>query len=279
MITRQTSRSPRLVALVVVGALAAAGCSASASGSTLERARSQGSLRVALTEANPPWNFLDVSNKPAGYDVDVARELAGRLGIGKVEFVGSDFGSFIEGVRANRFDIVISGQTITAERRKQIDFSRPYQVNGIAVFARSGNAAVTGLSSLKGRTIAVTEGTTQAEHARTRIPGAKIKTYKNATLALTDVGQGRADAALVSKFQGAYLADKNDLRVKAAGALLETEVNGMTFRKGQKDFKQKVDKALGNMIDDGTLSAISRRWLGGLDMARELRNVPAQQAG
>ncbi|WP_203237665.1 transporter substrate-binding domain-containing protein [Streptomyces sp. CdTB01] len=278
MITHQTSRCLLLTALFVTGAVTATGCSAGASGSTLDNARSKGTLRVALTEANPPWNFLDGNNKPAGYDVDVARELAKRLGIGKVEFVGSDFGSFIEGVRAERFDIVISGQTITAEREKQVGFSRPYEVNGVSVFTRTGNTSVTGLASLKGRTIAVTEGTTQAEYARTKIPGARIKTYKNATLALTDVGQGRADAALVSKFQGAYLADKNNLRVKATGALLETEVNGMTFRKGQKDFKAKVDKALNDMITDGTLSTISRRWLGGLDMARELRNLHAGTA-
>ncbi|WP_245237020.1 transporter substrate-binding domain-containing protein [Streptomyces iakyrus] len=259
--------------------MTATGCSAAASDSTLDNARSKGTLRVALTQANPPWNFLDGDNEPVGYDVDVARELAKRLGIGKVEFVGSDFGSFIEGVRANRFDIVISGQTITAERRQQVDFSRPYEVNGISVFVGTGNTSITGLASLKGRRIAVTEGTTQAEYARTKIPGARIKTYKNATLALTDVGQGRADAALVSKFQGAYLADKNNLQVKASGALLETEVNGMTFRKGQQDLKGKVDKALNDMIGDGTLSAISRRWLGGLDMAAELRKLPADQAG
>jgi cystine transport system substrate-binding protein len=263
--------------LLISGAVTVAGCSASSSANTVDNARSKGTLRVALTEANPPWNFLD-GNKPAGYDVDVARELAERLGIGEVEFIGSDFGSFIGGVQANRFDIVISGQTITEERRKQVDFSRPYEVNGVSIFVGEGNTSLTGLSALRGKRIAVTEGTTQAEYARTKIPGAQIKTYKNATLALTDVGQGRADAALVSKFQGAYLADKNDLPVKTAGALLETEVNGMTFRKGQKDFKQKIDKALGDMIDDGTLSVISRRWLGGLDMAAELRKLPANQA-
>ncbi|MFE9650375.1 transporter substrate-binding domain-containing protein [Streptomyces sp. NPDC006365] len=279
MITTPTSsRRRRLAALLVSGTVLTAGCSAGSSANTLDTARSKGTLRVALTEANPPWNFLD-ANKPAGYDVDVAYELAERLGIDKVEFIGSDFGNFIGGVQANRFDIVISGQTITDERKKQVDFSRPYEVNGVSVFVGEDNTSLTGLPSLRGKRIAVTEGTTQADYARTKIPDAQIKTYKNATLALTDVGRGRADAALVSKFQGAYLADKNNLPVKASGALLETEVNGMTFRKGQKDFKQKVDKALGEMIDDGTLSAISRRWLGGLDMAEELRDLPADQAG
>ncbi|MGW6454902.1 transporter substrate-binding domain-containing protein [Streptomyces sp. NPDC055078] len=274
MITTPTSRIRRLAVLLAAGAAITAGCSANSADDTLGKARSKGVLRVALTQANPPWNFLE-DNKPVGYDVDVARELAKRLDIDRVEFIGSDFGNFIGGVQAGRFDIVISGQTITEERRKQVDFSRPYEVNGVSIFVREDRTALADASSLRGKTIAVTEGTTQAEYARSEIPGARIKTYKNATLALTDVGQGRADAALVSKFQGAYLADKNDLRVKAAGKLLETEINGMTFRKGQKDFKQKADDALSGMIEDGTLSSISRRWLGGLDMAAELRNLPA----
>ncbi|EGX59777.1 solute-binding periplasmic protein [Streptomyces zinciresistens K42] len=273
-ITAHPTRCRRLALTLAAGSVLAAGCSAGSPAGTLDDARSKGTLRVALTQANPPWNFLK-DDKPAGYDVDVARELAKRLGIGKVEFVGSDFGSFIGGVRAGRFDIVVSGQTITDARKKQVGFSRPYQVNGIAVFVGRGNTSVSGPSGLEGRTIAVSEGTTQAEFARTNIPGARVKTYRNATFALTDVGRGRADAALVSKFQGAYLADKNDLSVKAVGALLETEVNGMTFRKDQKDFKQKVDGALGDMIVDGTLTTISRRWLGGLDMAAELRRLPA----
>jgi L-cystine transport system substrate-binding protein len=61
------------------------------------------------------------------------------------------------------------------------------------------------------------------------------------------------------------------------GELLAREVNAMTFRKDSPRFKQAVDEALTAMIEDGTLSAISQRWLGGLDMAAELANLPADQ--
>ncbi|MEV4573331.1 transporter substrate-binding domain-containing protein [Nonomuraea jabiensis] len=258
--------------LLVVLVIAAAGCgSGQAEGDLLQRVKAAGVIRVAQTQANPPWNFLE-NGKPAGYDVDVANELARRLGIAKVEFVPSNFQSFIAGVQAGRFDAVISGQTITDERKEQVDFSRPYEVNGISIFVAAGSG-ISGVADLKGRKVAVTAGTTQAAFAKKSIPDADIKTYDNATLGLTEVARSRADAALVSRFQGAFLAQKNGLAVKPAGPLLESEVNGISFAKGSKTFKQAVDQALGDMISDGTLSAISKKWLGGLDMAEQLKGV------
>ncbi|WP_406690632.1 transporter substrate-binding domain-containing protein [Saccharopolyspora sp. ID03-671] len=255
---------------------ACSGGGGSAAGDVLSQVRQSGTLRVALTQANPPWNFVDSGGKPVGYDVDVARELAKRLGVGNVEFVASNFQSFIEGVRANRFDIVISGQTITAERAQQVDFSRPYQVNGVSVFVGPNNNEVRGASDLADKTIAVSAGTSQESYVREKVPGAQPKTYQNATLGLTDLARGNADAMLVSRFQGAYLASNNKLPVKPVGELLDREVNGMSFRKNAGGFKPAVDQAINDMINDGTLAAISKKWLGGLDMAAELKQIPAQ---
>ncbi|MEV7004905.1 transporter substrate-binding domain-containing protein [Streptosporangium sp. NPDC051022] len=281
MIRRLLSRETvtGVLALVVLMCVTSTACSGPPGGDTLERVRAAGSLRVALTEANPPWNFLDGGTRPAGYDVDVAREVARRLNIARVEFIGVDFASFVGGVQAGRFDIVIAGQTITAERRKEVDFSRPYAVNRISVFVRTGDTSIGGLDDLAGKRIAVSEGTVQAEFARTRIPNADVRTYRNAILGLTDLSRGRADAALVSWFQGVYLAARNGLTVTPVGPALRTYVLAMSFRRGSPAFKQAVDKAVNDMIGDGTLSAISRRWLDGLDMAAELRRTPANPAG
>jgi cystine transport system substrate-binding protein len=278
----RSGRCLRLLSLLLLPPLIAAltACSgagsSAAGGDLLAQVRQSGTLRVALTQANPPWNFVDGGGKPVGYDVDVARELAKRLGVNNVEFIPSNFQSFIEGVRANRFDIVISGQTITPERAQQVDFSRPYQVNGVSVFVGPDNQEVRGASDLPGKVIAVSAGTTQESYVREKIPGAQPKTYQNATLGLTDLARGNADAMLVSRFQGAYLASQNNLAVKPVGELLNREVNGMSFRKNAGPFKAAVDQAITDMINDGSLAAISKKWLGGLDMAAEL-NQPAAQ--
>lgn len=267
---------PFLLALSVV----VSGCAAGSPGGgrdLLDRVRESGTLRVANTQANPPWNYLDESAQPVGYDVDVANELARRLDIGSVEFVASNFQSFIEGVRADRFDMVISGQTITEERRQQVDFSRPYQLNGVSIFIGPADGALSSLADLGGRRVGVTAGTTQEQFAQEEITDADVRTYQNATLSLTDLSRGGVDAVLVSRFLGTYLAEQNGIPVEPTGELLETEINAMTFAKGSPQFKQAVDEAIAAMIEDGTLTEISNRWLGGLDMAAELQALPPEQ--
>jgi ABC-type amino acid transport substrate-binding protein len=167
--------------------------------------------------------------------------------------------------------MVISGQTITEERKQQVDFSEPYEVNGVSIFVAQSNTAIKTLEDLKGKRIAATAGGTQEKFARERIPNAEVKSYENATLALTDVGLGRADAYLGSRFVGAYLAQKNGLPVKPTPGFIEREVNAMSFKKGEGAFKEAVDRALAGMVADGTLSRISQKWLGGLDMADKLK--------
>ncbi len=252
---------------------AALPASAAQAGELLAEVKSRGVLRVANTQANPPWNFRNEKNELVGFDVDVAREVARRMGIPKVDFVQSTFQNFILGVQTEKYDIVVSGQTITEERKRQVDFSDPYQVNGVSVFVNAANQTIRTKEDLAGKRIAASAGGTQEQQAR-QIPGAEVKTYENATLALTDVGIGRADAYLGSRFVGAYLAEKNGLKVKALPGLLYKEVNAMTFRKGEAALKAEVDRALAAMIADGTFSRISTQWLGGLDMAEELKALP-----
>lgn len=269
---RHTSHAMLFGVLIVT--LAALAVPAAGSQDLLARIKTSGTLRVANTQASPPWSFIDERNQPAGYDVDVANDLAKRLGIGRVEFIASTFQNFIQGVQSDRFDIVISGQTVTEERRQQVDFSVAYQVNGVSIFVQSANTTITKQADLAGKRIGVTAGSTQERFARENIPGADVRTYENAILALTDLHIGRIDAALYSRFVGAYLVQKNGLKVKAAPGLLNSEVNAMSFKKDQATFKAEVDKAVAAMIADGALTTISKRWLGGLDMAEELKKLP-----
>ncbi|MBI2755891.1 MAG: transporter substrate-binding domain-containing protein [Chloroflexi bacterium] len=253
---------------------AATTSSAPAATGVLGQARSRGVLRISNTQASPPWNFTDEKNQVVGYDADVSNELIKRMGIPKLEFVQGTFQTFIPGVQTDKWDIVIAGQTVTEERKQQVDFSAPYQVNGVSIFVNQSNDAIKAEADLAGKRIAVSSGSTQEKFAREKIPNAEVKTYENATLALTDVGLGRADAYIGSRFVGAYLADKNGIKVKATPGFLEQEVNAMSFKKGETALKAEVDKALKSMVDDGTLAAISKKWLGGLDMAEELKKLP-----
>ena len=274
------SRRRLLLGAIIVPAVATRWSGISLAQSTpeasglLAEVRERGVLRVSNTQASPPWSLLDETNAPAGYDVDVAREIAARLGIPEVEFIQGTFQNFIPGVQTGTFDIVIAGQTVTEERKEQVDFSLPYQVNGVAIFVAADNDTIQSQDDLAGKRIAVTAGSTQEEFVRQNVPDAQVQTYENATLALRDVALGRADAALFSRYVGSYLAEQNGLAVKPTPELLNSEVNAMSFRRGEADFKAAVDQALLDMIEDGTLTAISEQWLGGLDMTEELLKLP-----
>jgi len=285
--TRRHQLLRRTAALAAGIALLAAGCGsgepagvddlatdgATREGDVLEQIRADGVLRVSNTQANPPYSFVDDSNNVVGFDVDVAEEIASRIGIDEVEFIVGTFQTFIPGLQSDKWDVVVSGLTITEERQEQVDFSCPYQVNDVAIFVAQGVEGIEEEADLAGRRIAVTAGGTQEEQAN-QIEGAMVLTYDNATLALSDVAAGRADAYIGSKFTGAYLADQNNLDVSPAEGYLSREINAMAFPKGQEELIAAADEALAEMIDDGTLSDISREWLGGLDMVEGLSELP-----
>lgn len=285
--TRRHQLLRRTAALAAGIALLAAGCGsgepagvddlatdgATREGDVLEQIRADGVLRVSNTQANPPYSFVDDSNNVVGFDVDVAEEIATRMGIDEVEFIVGTFQTFIPGLQSDKWDVVVSGLTITEERQEQVDFSCPYQVNDVAIFVAQGVEGIEEEADLAGRRIAVTAGGTQEEQAN-QIEGATVLTYDNATLALSDVATGRADAYIGSKFTGAYLADQSDLDVRPAEGYLSREINAMAFPKGQEELIAAANEALAEMIDDGTLSDISREWLGGLDMVEGLSELP-----
>lgn len=243
-------------------------------GNVLDAVRASGTLRVSNTQSNPPYSFVDESNQLVGFDVDVARELARRMGIRNVEFVPGNFQTFIPGLNANKWDAVVSGLTVTEERQKQVAFSCPYQVNEVSIFVAQGARQVSAPQELSGKRVAVSAGTTQEEQVRT-IPNVQVLAYDNSTLALRDVATGRADAYVGSKFTGAYLAKQNNLNVVPSAGYLSREVNGIAFPGGQKEMADVADTALRGMIADGTLSAISRKWLGGLDVVDSLKQTKA----
>lgn len=243
----------------------------------LAQVKSRGVLRVANPQTSPPYSFRDEKNEVAGFDVDLANDLIKRLGIPKLEFIQGTFATFIPGLQSDKWDVVIAGQAITAERKLQVDFSLPYRVSNVTIFVPQGNTTIKSLEDLKGKRIAVPAGSSDVKTAE-GVPGAEVKTYENATLALTDVGLGRADAYLGSRFVGLYLAQKNGIKVQAAPAALGLEENAISFKKGETSLQTAIDRALRAMAADGTLTSISKKWFGQTeDMAAEVKKLKGWQ--
>jgi ABC-type amino acid transport substrate-binding protein len=235
--------------------------------------KSRGVLRVANPQTSPPYSFRDASNEVAGFDVDFANDLIKRLEIPKLEFIQGTFDTFIPGIEADKWDIVIAGQAITDERKKKVDFSLPYRVSGVSIFVNAADTSITTLDDLEGKSIAVLSGSAQLEMAQS-VPNVDIKTYETAVLALTDLDLGRVDAYLGSRFVGAYLAQESGLKVKPTGEILGTEQNAMSIKQGETAFKAALDDAVRAMVEDGTITDLSHKWFGpSEDVAVQIRTI------
>ncbi|WP_241290303.1 ABC transporter substrate-binding protein [Burkholderia stabilis] len=266
-----------LAALGMAGALAFTSTQAGAT-DLLAAARANGALRVANTQSSPPWSLLDDRNQPAGYDVEVAREVAKRIGVKQIVFVADSFKNFVEGLKSGKYDLVMNDLTPTAERSKQVDFAKPYGVEDFRIFVRSDNTNVHGQADLKGKRVGVTTGSSNEAWARAHLKESDIRAYDNGGLVFNDLGSGRLDAVIISHFGGMKYANVNHLPVKEVGEPLIYQLSAPALVKGQPALLAAVDKAIDDMTADGTLERLAKRWVGAdYDMVGTIAKAKAQK--
>lgn len=250
-----------LFAVSAFGALLAPTASAQQA-DLLANARASGVIRVANTQASPPWSMLDDKNQPAGYDVEVAREVAKRIGVARVEFVADLFKNFVEGLKAGKYELVMNDLTPTPEREKQVDFSVAYGLEDFRIFVRTSNTEIKDRPDLKGKRVGVTAGTSNESWSRANLPGSEIVTYDNGGLVFNDIAIGRIDALISSHFGGMRYASVNKLPIKEVGPILTYQLSAAAMPKNQPALREAVSKAIREMRADGTIDRLSNRLLG-----------------
>ncbi|RXV68896.1 cysteine ABC transporter substrate-binding protein [Burkholderia stabilis] len=266
-----------LVALGMTGTLALSSVHAGAT-DLLAAARASGTLRVANTQSSPPWTLLDDHNQPAGYDVEVAREVGKRIGVKQVVFVADAYKNFVEGLKSAKYDLAMNDLTPTAERSKQVDFAKPYGVEDFRIFVRTDNTNIHGQADLKGKRVGVTTGSSNEAWARAHLKDADIRAYDNGGLVFNDLGSGRLDAVIISHFGGMKYANVNHLPVKEVGDPLIYQLSAPALAKGQPTLLAAVDKAIDDMTADGTLERLAKRWVGAdYDMVGTIAKAKAQK--
>jgi len=229
---------------------------------SLQTLRDRGVIRIANTQASPPWSYLGQDNQPAGYDVAIAKELAKRIGVAKVEFIADSFKSFVEGLKADKYDLVMNDLTPTDERRKQVDFASPYGVEEFYIFVRNDNEQVLSIQDMPGHSIGVTSGTSNESWARKHMTSSDIRAYENGGLVFNDLAIGRVEAVLSSLFGGEKYRKVNQLPIKAVGEPLTYQLSAPAMAKGRDSLRDAVSQAIDSMIADGTVDAVAREWIG-----------------
>ncbi|WP_250528452.1 ABC transporter substrate-binding protein [Caballeronia sp. GAWG2-1] len=277
MYTKSTWKHALGTVVAAVGLLCGTATSVHAE-DLLAQAKAKKTLRVANTQSSPPWSMLDESNKPAGYDVAVAKEIAKRIGVPNVTFVADSFKNFVEGLKSDKYDLVMNDLTPTPEREKQVDFGDPYGVEEFRIFVRSDNSDIKARANLKGKRVGVTTGSSNESWARAHLKDSEIRTYDNGGLVFNDLGSGRIDAVIISHFGGMKYAKVNHLPVKEVGEPLVYQLSAPAMVKGQPALRAAVNKAIADMVADGTLEALSKKWVGpDFNMVSTIATAKAQK--
>lgn len=257
--TQFTRRFALAATAVMLSALASAPVLAA---DLLATAKARGTLTIAMEGTYPPFNFKDQkTGQLAGYDVDVARLLAARLGL-KPVFVTTEWSAILAGLAAGRYDVIISQVGITPKREQAFDFSIPYTYSSPQLIVRKNDPArYLSLADLKGKKVGVGQGSVFEQQAKA-VPGIVVKSYPAAPENLQDLAIGRVDAAVNDSLMVAYLLKNSTLPIQAGARVGAQERTGVAFRKGQPRFKAAIDQAIAGAAADGSLKAASLKWFG-----------------
>lgn len=244
----------------------------------LAKARAAGTIRIANTQSSAPWSMLDEKNQPSGYDVDVARELARRMGIARVVFVADTYKNFVEGLRVGKYEIVMNDLTPTTERAKLIDFSVPYGVEDFRIFVRSENTTIRSRADLAGKRVGATSGTTNESWARANLLQSDVRGYDNGGFVYSDLANRRIDAVISSHFGGMKYATVHKLPVKEVGEPLIYQLSAAGIAKGQPALLAALNQGITSMIADGTIDRLGKKWVGA-EYQMQATIIKGQQQG
>ena len=251
-----------ILSLIVASVLLFPACSTD-QGDSLARIKNAGQISFAMEGTFPPFNFYSDKNELVGFDVDVAREMASRLGV-RFRPVITEWSGIIEGLLSRTYDGILASMAVTEERLRLVNFSVPYYYSGAQLMVRK-DAPFKGPEDLRGRTIGVCSGTTYENDAKDLGAG-DIRLYKDDIQALTELHKGAVDGAITDKVMCIYIMNREKLDIKPLGATLRSERMAVAFRKEDVTLLKKVNKILEAMHKDGTLnSLIIKVALGGYD--------------
>ncbi len=226
------------------------------------------SISFAGSGGYPPFNYLNESGDVIGFDVDVAQEIADRLGK-TMEYKTTAWDGIIEGLRARRYDGILGSMAITPEREQRVDFSIPYYYSGAQLLVRK-DGGIASLEDLNtSHVVGLVTGTTFEQDA-VRL-GVKAKLYEDDNQTLLELINGRNDGVLTDRVVGLYAITqlKGGDAVTAVGSVLRAEKMGIAFHEDDDELRGQVNQVLADMHADGTLGEISAKWFNGEDITRE----------
>lgn len=223
-------------------------------------------LEVCVEGAYPPFSQVTDDGRIVGFDIDIADSLCQRLGE-TCTLVQVAWDGMIPALLRGDCDAIVASMSDTAERRERIDFTVPYYRSPVRFVARTGAALGDGPDDLDGRAVGVQRGTVNQAYMAAHYPAARVLLYGNQEHVLLDLELGRLDAVLGEALQlqtgfletpaGAGFAFFGEAHFDPA---LQGTGAAIGVRKESAELRDRLDRAIGEIRDDGTYGAIAARY-------------------
>lgn len=225
-------------------------------------------IRFGTDASYAPFESKAADGKLVGFDIDLGNAICAKLKA-KCVWVENDFDGMIPALKAKKFDGVLSSMSMTEAREKEIAFTDKIYNTPTRMIAKKGAGLMPTAASLKGKRVGVEQGTIQETYAKAHWEpaGVTVTPYQNQDLVYQDLMSGRLDASL----QDAVAADLGFLKTMKghdfafAGPNVEDPKTlgtgaGIGLRKEDGDLKQAINKALAEIIKDGTYKKLEQKY-------------------
>ncbi|MFW0755568.1 transporter substrate-binding domain-containing protein [Pseudomonas sp. H11T01] len=240
-----------------------------AAGSAL--AKEYKELRFGVDPSYAPFESKAADGSLVGFDIDLGNAICAELKV-KCKWVESDFDGMIPGLKANKFDGVISSMTVTEAREKVIDFSSELFSGPTALVYKKGSG-ISDVASLKGKKVGYEQGTIQEAYAKAVLDKAGVTTqaYANQDQVYADLTSGRLDASIQDMLQAelGFLKSPQGAAYEVSKPVNDPLLPAKTavgISKGNKDLKALLDKGIKALHDDGTYATIQKKHFGDLNL-------------
>ncbi|WP_353233583.1 amino acid ABC transporter substrate-binding protein [Diaphorobacter ruginosibacter] len=219
---------------------------------------------VGLDDNFPPMGFRDEKNELVGFDIDMAREAAKRMGV-EAQFKPIDWSAKEAELSGKRVDALWNGLTITDERKEKIAFTAPYMENH-QIIVVAAPSAIQNKADMAGKVVGAQEGSSAVDAVKKEDAVFKsfkeFKTFGDNVTALMDLSAGRLEAVVVDEVVGRYYVAKKPEEYRVLDENFGTEEYGVGVRKDDTALLEKLDKAMADMKADGTSARIATQWFG-----------------
>lgn len=221
--------------------------------------KNKGKIVVGTDATYPPLEYKNEKGEIVGFDLDLAKEIAGGMKV-DLEVKNISFDKIFSALEKGEIDLIISSVTITSERQKTMDFSTPYLNAGQVVVVNKDNQEIMDIHDIKESLVGVQSSTTSEEEALKYTDKGNVKKYPDYVLAKTDLLAGKIDAIIIDYPAGISLSQDSGGELKVIGKPFTSEFYGVVVAKGKSGLVGVVDDIIAKLKKSGRLSEIENTW-------------------